>query len=320
MNTQTQGYIRTKDGIRLYYSISGPADAPPLLFCYGLVCSKLNWKYQMEYFQDKYRVIYLDYRGHGSSATPTDLRSITIANLAADLAQFCEELALPPLCVLGHSLGVNVILEFYRLFPEKVSALVLCSGTPKDPFETMFNHNFLQILFPLLRVGNQIAPEILAQIWRHQGHNRLAQEFVARAGFNPERANRDDINEYLRVTSEVPFEVFLQLITDFTNYDACPWLDQVKIPTLIIGGEKDLVTPISTQRVMHSLIPKSQIKTYKDGSHNPQMEFTDEINKLIEKFLQGNGFARSEKPKTIKKSKRRSGRSRSAGTEQEKTT
>ena len=316
---QTQGYIRSNDGNRLFYSISGPADAPPLLFCYGLVCSKLNWKYQMEYFSEHYRVIYLDYRGHGNSAIPEDIKSVTIQNLADDLATLCEELALPPVCILGHSLGVNVILEFYRQHTQKVAGLVLCSGTPKDPFETMFHHNFLQILFPILRIGNQLAPEVIAQIWRHQGTNKLAQEFVARAGFNPTRAKREDINEYLRVTSNVPFEVFL--VTDFTNYDACPWLDQIKTPTLIIGGDKDLVTPVETQRVMHKLIPHSQIKIYKNGSHNPQMEFTDEVNSAIEKFLKGIGFAVGKsKPTAKNKKSKRATRPRSQRLTQEQTT
>lgn len=304
-----QGYFRSSDGVRLFYSVEGPKDAPPLLFAYGLVCSKLNWKYQMQELKQRYRVIYMDYRGHGNSAVPEDVKTVTIENLAKDMALLCEELNLPPVCVLGHSLGVNVILEFVRRYPEKVAGIVLTSGTPKDPFETMFHHNFLQIFFPLLRLGNEFIPDVAAAIWKAQGKNRIAQEIAAVAGFNMKYVSREDVQEYMRVTSEVPFEVFLGLVTDFTNYDACVWLDEIRCPALIIGGERDLVTPLSMQKLLHRLIAGSQMEVIKEGSHNPQMEKMEEVNRLIERFLKRIGLrpaAGSTPARPVKKAKSKS--------------
>lgn len=294
------GYFRSRDGVRLFYSVEGPKNAPPLLFCYGLVCSKLQWKYQMEHFKQTHRVIYMDYRGHCQSETPEDASSVTIENLARDLLELLDELKLDSVPVLGHSLGVNIILDLYRLAPERVKALVLANGTPKDPFETMFHHNFLQVAFPLVRMVHGLAPELLQKFWASQGMNPINQQFVALAGFNPKYAKREDINEYLRLTSTVTLDVFLHLLQDFMKYDACHWLQDVKCPTLVLAGERDLITPMRNQRILHELIPGSQFCVIAEGSHCPQMEKAELVNSVLDNFLAKSDQASGGKAKSMK--------------------
>jgi pimeloyl-ACP methyl ester carboxylesterase len=289
------GYFRTRDGVRLFYSAEGKRGAPPLLFCYGLVCSKLQWKYQMEYFRENYRVIYLDYRGHGQSDKPEDHRTVTIENCARDLLDLLDELGIDSVPVLGHSLGVNIILDLYRVAPHRVKALVLANGTPKDPFETMFHHNFMQVAIPLVTKVQSVFPELLQKFWASQGTNPINQQFVALAGFNTRYAKREDINEYLRLTSTVELDIFLNLLHDFMRYDACSWLHEVKAPTLVIAGERDLITPPLNQRIFAELIPGSDFFLVPEGSHCSQMEKPGLVNSVIENFL-----AKAENPRLMK--------------------
>jgi pimeloyl-ACP methyl ester carboxylesterase len=291
-----QGYFRTRDGVRLYYSAEGPKDAPPLLFCYGLVCSKLQWKYQMEHFRQTHRVIFMDYRGHGMSDRPEDAGTVTIENCARDLLELLDELELPSATVLGHSLGVNIILELYRLAPARVKALVLANGTPKDPFETMFHHNFLQVAFPAIRAAHGLFPEALQKFWASQGTNPINQHFIALAGFNPKYAKRADINEYLRLTATVDLDIFLSLLSDFMRTDATHWLHEVKAPTLVIAGARDLITPPLNQRIFSKLIPNARFEMIAEGSHCPQMEKPALVNEIIASFL-----AQAEKQPKAKK-------------------
>lgn len=281
-----QGYFRTRDGVRLYYSVEGPKEGEPLLFCYGLVCSPLQWKYQMEHFKKTHRVIFLDYRGHGQSARPEDPRSVTIESCARDLLELLDELEIPQVSVLGHSLGVNIILDLYRLAPERVKALVLANGTPKDPFETMFHHNFLQVFFPLIQKAQSFFPDYLQKFWASQGTNPINQEFVARAGFNPKYAKREDINEYLRLTSTVDLDIFLNLLDDFMKTDCTHWLQEVNVPVLVIGGDKDLITPVKNQKIFAQLIPEAEFQIIREGSHCPQMEKPDLVNEILTQFFQ----------------------------------
>ncbi len=306
MNTlpKEHGYFRTRDGVRLFYSVEGPRDAPPLVFAYGLVCSKLQWKYQMDYFKSTHKVIYMDYRGHGQSDKPDDPSSVTIESCARDLLDLFNELEIEKAPVLGHSLGVNIILDFYRIATERVSSLVLANGTPKDPFETMFHHNFLQVAFPAIRKAHALFPHLVQKFWENQGSNPVNQKFVALAGFNTKYASMDDINEYLRMTTVVGVDVFLNLLNDFMAYDATHWLHEVKVPTLVIAGERDLITPPVNQRIFAELIPDSQFCEIPEGSHCPQMEKTELVNSIIEKFLKHPSSPR-ELAKTKKKSPRR---------------
>lgn len=289
------GYFRTHDGVRIYYEVEGPAGAPPLLFCYGLVCSKLQWKYQMESFRETHRVIYMDYRGHGQSGRPEDATSVTIENCARDLKELLDELQIDKVPVLGHSLGVNIILDLFRIAPQRVASLVLANGTPKDPFETMFHHNFLQVLFPAVQMAHGLFPNALQKFWSTQGTNPINQEFIARAGFNPKYAKREDINEYLRLTSKVDLDIFMNLIGDFIRYDATHWLHEVKVPTLVIAGENDLITPPLNQRIFAQLIPGAEFKIIPEGSHCPQMEKPAAVNAILAEFL-----SRTSKPKKKK--------------------
>lgn len=294
--TQTQGYFRTRDGVRLYYSVEGPSGAPLLFFCYGLVCSKLQWKYQWEEFRKTHRCVYMDYRGHGQSDKPEDPESVTIEACARDLLDLLDELGAKDAVVLGHSLGVNIILDLYRLAPERVRGLVLANGTPKDPFETMFHHNFLQVAFPLVHATQKFFPEILQKIWRSQGTNPVNQQFVALAGFNPKLAKREDINEYLRLTSTVDLDIFLGLLNDFMKTDATHWLHEVKAPTLVIAGALDRITPPLNQRIFAELIPGAEYHEIAEGSHCSQMEKPALVNGILRDF-----FARVEKARPRKK-------------------
>lgn len=291
-----QGYFRTRDGVRLYYSAEGPKEGPPLIFCYGLVCSKLQWKYQMDHFRKTHRVYYMDYRGHGQSARPEDAGTVTIENLARDLLEFMDELKIPAATVLGHSLGVNIVLDLYRIAPKRVRALVLANGTPKDPFETMFHHNFLQVAFPAIRMAHGLFPNFLQKFWQSQGSNPINQEFIALAGFNPKYAKREDINEYLRLTATVDLDIFLNLLDDFMKTDATHWLHEVKAPTLVIAGERDRITPLKNQRVFAQLIPNAELSVIEEGSHCPQMEKSELVNNLIGNFLAAAESGRPLKP------------------------
>lgn len=280
-----KGYFRGSDGTKLFYAIEGPSNAPVLCFCYGLVCSRLQWKYQMQFFRKNYRVLYMDYSAHNRSKKPKNLKNYTIEGFANDLACLQNELKINKMHLLGHSLGVNVVLEYYRQFREHIASLVLTCGTPRDPFETMFHHNFPQIVFRASHKLFQVTPELMRVFWKYQAKSKLNLEFISTVGFNKHYASPSDVSEYLQLASSVDLKYFFALAEDFAKYDCCYWLDTVSVPTLIVGGDRDLITPLKTQKLMHRLIPDSTLKIIKDGSHCVQMEQKHRVNKIIESFL-----------------------------------
>jgi pimeloyl-ACP methyl ester carboxylesterase len=282
------GYFKSFDGTKLFYSMEG--NGKPLIFCYGLVCSSLHWTYQIEHFRQTHQAIWFDYRGHQNSEIPSDLNSLTIENIAKDLGLLLDELAVKEAVFLGHSMGVNVVLEFYKQQPERFAGMVLANGTAKRPLETLFNVNAFDAGFKLLRKLYDKSPKLVQLMWKFQKNNPVARTLMGLAGFNPHLTPPEDIELYLNQVADLDPRILMYLIENYDRYDATPWLHSIKTPTLIIAGEKDYAIPLSQQELMYQLIPNSQLEVIQHGSHCPQMDLPELVNLKIENFLLRNKF------------------------------
>jgi len=278
------GYVKSFDGTKLFYSIEGKGK--PLVFCYGLVCSSLHWTYQIEHFHQNYQAIWFDYRGHQNSEVPKNLDSLTLENVARDLGTVLDELNISDAVFLGHSMGVNVVLETYRQRPDRVAAMVLANGTAQRPLETLFRHNALQAGFHFFKKIYRKAPELVSFLLNSQKGNPLARTLVALGGFNPHLTPQADIELYVDQVLGMDPSILIHLIENYDAYDANAWLHTIDVPTLILAGEQDRLIPLEQQELMHQLIPSSQLEIIQHGSHCPQMDLPDLVNLRIEKFLQ----------------------------------
>jgi pimeloyl-ACP methyl ester carboxylesterase len=287
----THGYVKSFDGTRLFYSVEGTGK--PLVFCYGLVCSSLHWTYQIDYFRKNYQTIWFDYRGHQNSEVPKNLNSLTVQNLARDMGVVLDELGIKESVILGHSMGVNAVLEFYRQQPERVTAMVVANGTPRRPLETLFRHNALQAAFRLLKKAYQRSPELVEAAWRLGKGNPLMRTLITLGGFNPHLTPPEDVALYVDQVSEMNPAVFIHLIQNYDSVDSTSWLHTVSKPTLIIAGEEDKIIPIELQELMNQLIPGSRLERIKHGSHCPQMDLPELVNLKIERFLSDIGYTSS---------------------------
>jgi pimeloyl-ACP methyl ester carboxylesterase len=285
----THGYFTSFDGTQLFYSIEGKGK--PLIFCYGLVCTSLHWTYQIEHFQSSYQSIWFDYRGHQNSETPKDLNSLTVENFARDIRILCDELKIEDAVFLGHSMGVNVVLELYRQQPERVAAMVLANGTARRPLETLFHSNALQTGFKLLRKAHDKSPQLVEFLWKLQKNNPVARTLMSLSGFNPYLTPAEDVEFYINQIAEMDPRILINLIENYDRVDATAWLHTIRAPTLIIGGEHDHAIPLEQQQLLHQLIPGSRFEVIRHGSHCPQMDLPELVNLKIERFLQEIGYA-----------------------------
>lgn len=281
------GYFQSEDQLRLFYGVEG--EGLPLLFCQGLVCSSLHWTYQIEHFKENYQTIWMDYRAHGNSQTPKDLSTLTVSQIAKDCIQLLDELKIKETVLLGHSMGVNIVLEIYREIqkkqPSRIKGLVLANGTPRRPLESMFHNNSSVYSLRLLRKFFDLSPNLARKLWKLQKNSPITYTATMFGGFNPHLAAKEDIRYYIDQVFELDLELFLLLFENYAKYDATPWLEEIKTPTLIIGGEKDHMTPLEGQRLMHQLIPSSQLEIIPEGSHCSQMDLPELVSLKIEKFL-----------------------------------
>jgi len=277
------GYFKSFDGTRLFYSIEGTGK--PLIFCYGLVCSSLHWTYQIEHLKKNYQTIWFDYRGHQNSDVPENLSSLTIETIARDLGFLMDDLGLKDAVLFGHSMGVNVVLDFYRQQPKRVAGMLLANGTAQRPQETLFHSNLTDPGFHLLKKVYEFAPGLLSKLWKLQPKNPLTHTMVALGGFNPHLTAKEDIDLYVEQVSALDPAVLVHLMESYRRYDARAWLHTVEAPTYILAGAGDHMIPKEQQELLHQLIPNSKFDVIKHGSHCPQLDLPELFNLKIDQFL-----------------------------------
>ncbi|MCC7442824.1 MAG: alpha/beta hydrolase [Bdellovibrionales bacterium] len=284
------GWFQGHDGTRLFYCVEG--EGPPLVFCYGMVCSSLHWTYQIQRLSTRHQAVWFDYRGHQNSETPADLSTLTIPSIAKDLGCLFDELKLPPAVLLGHSMGVNVVLEFYRQRPRDVAGMVLANGTAKRPLETLLNNTVIGHTFTLLSRLHDLSPRLFRGFWRNYLENPVIDAIVGIGGFNPHLTPPEDIRMYVKQISQMDPLVLLNLVANYDSYDATAWLHTIDKPTLILAGENDDVIPPAQQELLHQLIPGSRLATLAHASHCSQMDLPETVNAIIEEFLERAGISR----------------------------
>ncbi len=284
------GYTPSFDGTRIYWELheapEGAEDLPPLVFCYGLVCSVNQWRAQVERFRTERTCLLLDYRGHHRSGTPKDRRLMNISACARDVAAAVREVDLAPAHVWGHSLGCNVGLEYALAFPEQVRSLVLLNGTTESPFKGMFGTDLLEkVVDPLFKAyaGHE---DVYHAVWSVLMSKPEAVAFVAKlgGGFNADASTAEDIETYARAVVNVSPETFFPLIIELAKGSTAGILPKIKTPAFVIAGGKDRVTPPREQKLMVAALSGAQYLEVPTGSHNVQLDFGDYVNMKAEEF------------------------------------
>jgi pimeloyl-ACP methyl ester carboxylesterase len=282
--TKTFGQFKSFDGTSLYYELRGSGQGEPIIFIYGIACLINHFRPQVNYFSNFYRTVVYDLRGHQKSQKGP-VENLTISSLSKDLLSMMDYLKIKKAHLIGHSFGVPILIDFAAANPERVSSLVLINGFSKNPIKNMFGLNIVEPFFHFLKKKYSEAPSIWNYIWQQSINNPLAIQLSALAGgFNLKLTSLKDIEIYVKGVAHMDLEVFLTLFEDMMNFDGDQLLPKINAPTLVISGEKDMVTPESFQKEMALKIPHGIFMRVPYGSHCTQFDFPDYINLTIEKF------------------------------------
>lgn len=284
-------FFKTTDGEQILYSTNFPIDfrtphEKVVVFNYGLVCSNLHWKFQLDWFHAAgFKILWHDYRGHFQSSGAERLENITFARLADDIAELLSHLKISRAATVGHSMGVNVTLELARRHPALVAAMVLISGTTLPVKGVMFDNNLMEYVIPVAEEAMKKWRAAIDLLWSTQAMNPLTLELIHSQGFNKKRVGRDFIEVYMNRISQLGPELFLQLFNQMQKHDILGHLDQVAQPALVVGGDMDRVIPFHLQRLLQQRMPNAELYLVKDGSHVPQADFPERVNERVKLFL-----------------------------------
>lgn len=257
-----------------------------IILNYGLVCNFEHFKYQADFFHEKgFKVLMHDYRCHYESTSSDGIESCTFVNMVNDLKKLIDYLNLKKYVMLGHSMGVNVTLEFSRKYPDDLKGMVLISGTVFPPQDIMFDSNIIDIAEPALHQIRNTLGMLYDKLWKNSHKSLLAKLVVWQGGFNMRKTKIDFVEHYMKKIGELAPDLFYFLLTQMRFHNIINDLDKIETPTLIIGGDLDKIIPNYLQRVLNKYLKNSVLYIVKDGSHVPQVDFPETINHRIESFI-----------------------------------
>ncbi len=253
------------NGINIYYEIHGEGE--PLIFANGIFANTVSWFNQIPEFSKKYKVILYDMRGQGQSDKPSG--DYTFDLHAADQKALLEVLDIKHVHHIGISYGSELGMVFALKYPELVKSLVVCCGVSY--------------------IGPYLAQ--VAQLWREACvlANPL-MFYYSTVPFNFSETyikNNSDLLEQAKGRyKDFNYPSFVRLMDAFLKLDITDQLNQIKIPTCVIGGEKDILKPPKKySKIIHENIPNSEIHVIPDSGHVVTWEKPNEFNEIVMNFL-----------------------------------
>jgi pimeloyl-ACP methyl ester carboxylesterase len=274
--------VRARDGTTLFYEAFGEGDS--LILLDGLACNGFIWKRLIPYFQDRFRILHPHYRGHGRSSRPRTPQT-RIMHLVEDLVLVMEKEGIRQAVIGGHSMGVEVALELAHLRDDLVRGLVLINGGYGRLLSTFQDTDLAVHLLPLIKHLERNYPDAVRFAWKNFPISFGYKMALRLRQINPILARKQDLYVYLRHLQRVEPSVFVSLLEEMQYHDTTRFLEEVKVPSLVIAGEHDLFTPVQLARTMARTLPEAELLVVRGATHIAPLEIPELVNLAIEKFL-----------------------------------
>lgn len=254
------------NNIELYYEWHGAEDAPPLVCINGLTASTESWMFQTPAFAEHFRVLLYDCRGQGQSEKPAG--PYATRQHAADLLALLDELNLDTVYIVGLSNGGAVAMHLIADHPQRVRRLVLSSTHSRA--DTLMRSK-LQSWLTALDAGGPLMRFDVATPWIWG--RRFLDE------------NEDVLATLRNQAAQATPNAVRALITGAMGHDITVRLADIRVPTLVMVGEEDVLTPPWYGREIAAGISDAELVIVPDAGHALPIERPDIFNALAVAFL-----------------------------------
>lgn len=278
----------TVDSARLYYETHGDEDAPAVVVLHGGPGLGDCRDHLRDYgaLQDEYRLLLYDARGSGRSE---DRPPYTHEQWVADLDELTRHVGIDRFALLGHSYGGIVAQEYALRHQERLTHLVLIDTSPSTVENEESIRRALAAELPgieegwlrKLFEGRVDSNEEMHEMWElllplyFEGpfDPSLPKEMAARAYYHHE-------------THNFAFSV------NNPSYDVRTRLGEIRVPTLVICGGNDWITPLSKSEQIVAGIPDSRLEVFAKSGHMPMLEESEKFISVLRSFLAEEGAGR----------------------------
>ena len=231
-------------------------EGQPLMLLHGLFGALSNFSDLIEHFKHTHKVIV--------PILPLydlDLLHTTVKGLAKHVQQFIDHKGYDQIHLLGNSLGGHVGLVYILSHPEKIKTLTLTGSS--GLFENAMGDSYPK-----------------------RGDYEYIRAKTAETFYDPAVATKELVDEVFEITnSRIKVIKIIALAKSAIRNNLGEELGQIKMPTLLIWGKNDKVTPPFVAEDFHKLIPNSELAFIDQCGHAPMMEVPNAFNEILEKFL-----------------------------------
>ena len=261
-------YARASDGVRLHYEVLGRTNATPVLMIQGLGADKHGWDMQRVPLATKYRVIALDNRGAGRSDKP--FGTWTLEQMADDAIAVLDAVGVERAHVVGASMGGAISQIIGLKYPHRVISLTLaCTACRNHPWRR-----------DLLQHWATTATE--------QGMGAMARE-AARWVIGPRSFRRllpafGWLGPLAMGRTAHAFVAQVRAILE-VDETVAEQLEQVDLPTLVLVGNQDILTPRGDSEEIADRMPNAELVVISGAAHGFMVEHATTFNKVLFEFL-----------------------------------
>ncbi len=285
------GSFASFDGTEIAYEIYLPDDPPrslpPVVCCNGIACvAHAYWDPLVERLSTSTTVVLWDYRGHGASGPPRNPSEITVPSFARDLLELVEETGVVAPVLVGHSFGVQVALEALRIDPDLAAGLVAVAGPHRRPLGDLYGLPIARLAVSLLEPVVEMAASPARAVWGAAFRTPLPFAIGKLTRMAGPRATPDAMRQYFSGLGAIDPVLLLRMFKAMDYQDATDILPRIEIPTLIVAGEQDVMTPLHVMKEMHESIPSSRMEVFSRAGHTLPVEVPDEFADLVEEFVE----------------------------------
>jgi len=274
--------LYTRDGTRIHYKRFGQG-AKTLVFCNGLGGTYRTFADVFVPLLDEFTVLVADYRGLFESGRPSDMASLTVPQHANDLREVLDHAGVEDVILFGWSMGVQVCLESWRLFADRIRAMVFASGVDGRLLNSALS-------FPGSR---RVIPTAVRWMRDHGGPVSAALARAVQAGPVIQAArtlgligrNADTTMEHAALLFSTEPDIYWRIVECLQEHDATEVLPDIEVPVLILHGDADVLTPVSHGRMFRTRIPRSEIWVFHGCTHAVILEYPERVREHTLEFL-----------------------------------
>lgn len=238
---------------------------PYVLFIHGAGGGQHIWIYQKGFFKKEFNPVLLDLPGHGASEGDGESE---IGKYAEHVYGFIKDLGLPKVFLVGHSMGGAIVQTMALKYPEAIKGIILVGTGARLRVLPMILNGIREDFEKTVRLINEM-----------HFSRKVSQDLLAKS-----------LESMLKVRPEILYGDYLAC----DRFDMMKEVEKIDLPTLILCGDEDQLTPVKYSQFLRDRIRGSRLEVLFGAGHMVMMESPEAFNEKIREFIFNPTFSESK--------------------------